>query len=219
MINPLRLSAFARDMKKPHIYEQTYKDYLSRIAELDFPFLADTLGIQLDGQTVIIPFFGKLYRISAKGITDPSGRQPHLSVSVILCKYLLKCPMIEPLAGNWMSFKDFKDAAPLIRAFYNTVTHPIAQTFSGRLAEFENAGEKIGGYVPADVFSYDLSMQFDALPKVPLLLLFNDKDDEFPAQCSVLFEKCAERFLDMECLAMVGMLFFEYLKTAKMGMR
>jgi hypothetical protein len=205
-------------MKKPHIYEQTYKDYLSRIAELDFPFLADKLGMQLDGQHVIIPFFGKLYRISAKGIADPSGRQPHLSVSVILGKYLLMCPMIEPLAGNWMSFKDFKEAAPLIRAFYNTVTHPISQTFSGRLAEFEKAGEKIGGYSPADVFSYDLSMQFDALPKVPLLLLFNDKDDEFPAQCSVLFEKRAEKFLDMECLAMVGMLFFEYLK-AEMGMR
>jgi hypothetical protein len=205
-------------MKKQHIYEQTYKDYLSRIAELDFPFLADKLGMQLDGQHVIIPFFSKLYRISAKGIADPSDRQPHLSVSVILCKYLLMCPLIEPLEGNWMSYKDFKDAAPLIRAFYNTVTHPIAETFSGRLTELENAGEKIGGYAPTDAFSYDFSMQFDALPKIPLLLLFNDKDDEFPAQCSVLFEKHAEKFLDMECLAMVGMLFFEYLK-AEMGMR
>jgi len=200
-------------MEKPHVYEQTYKDYLSRIAKLDFPFLADKLGMQLDGRHVIIPFFGKPYRISAKGITDPSNRLPHLSVSVILCKYLLMCPMIEPLEGNWMSYKDFKDATPLIRAFYNTVTHPIAEKFSGRLAELVKAGEKIGGYAPADAFSYDLSMRFDALPKVPLLLLFNDKDDEFPAQCSVLFEKRAEKFLDMECLAMVGMLFFEYLKT------
>ena len=201
-------------MEKPHIYEQTYQDYLSRIAELDFPFLADKLAIQLDGQHVIIPFFGKPYRISAKGITDPSNRQPHLSVSVILCKYLLMCPMIEPLEGNWMSYKDFKDAAPLILAFSNTVTHPIAETFSGRLTELEEAGKSIGGYAPADELSYDLSMRFDALPKLPLLLLFNDKDDEFPAQCSVLFEQRAEKFLDMECLAMAGMLFFEYLKTA-----
>ena len=54
---------------------------------------------------------------------------------------------------------------------------------------------------------------YPALPKVPMLLLFNDKDDEFPAQCSVLFEKRAKKFLDMECLAMVGMHFFEYLKA------
>jgi len=200
-------------MEKEHIYGQTYKDYLARIAELDLPFLADNLGMQFDGRHVILPFFGKPYRVSAKGITDPSNRQPHLSVSVILCKYLLMCPMIEPLAGNWMSYKDFKDAAPLTRAFYNTVTHPVAETFSGRLTELEKAGKRIGGYAPVDEFSYDLGMQFDALPKVPMLLLFNDKDDEFPAQCSVLFEKRAEQFLDMECLAMVGMLFFQYLKA------
>ena len=201
-------------MEKEHVYEQTYTDYLARIAELDFPFLADKLGIQLDGRHVIIPFFGKPYRVSDKGISDPTNRRPHLSVSVILCKYLLMCPMIEPLEGSWMSYKDFKDAAPLIRAFYNTVSHPIFETFSGRLTELEKAGQKIGGYASAEAFSYDLSMRFDALPKVPLLLLFNDKDDEFPSQCSVLFEKRAEKFLDMECLAMVGMLFFEYLKEA-----
>jgi hypothetical protein len=122
-----------------------------------------------------------------------------------------------PGAFSWISFgrvKLFrKDAAPLVRAFYNTVTHPIAETFSGRLTDLETAGKKIGGLPPADQFSYDLAMKFDVLPKVPLLLLFNDKDEEFPAQCSVLFEKRTEKYLDMECLAMVGMLFFEYLKA------
>jgi hypothetical protein len=200
-------------MEKEHIYDQTYKDYLSRIAELDFPFIADKLGIKIDGHQVVIQFFGKLYRLSAKGITDSSNQQPHLSVSVILCKYLLMCPMIEPLGGNWMSFKDFKDAVPLIQAFYNTVTQPIAETFSSRLEELNVAGRRIGGYPPADEYPYDLAMQFDALPKVPILLLFNDKDDEFPTQCSVLFEEKAQKFLDMECLAMVGMHFLGYLKA------
>ena len=201
-------------MEKEHIYEQTYQDYLAQIAELDFKFLADKLDVQLSGEEVIIPFFSKSYRISAKSIKHHSGKKPHLSVSVILSKYLLMCPMIEPLGGNWMSYKDFKNAAPLIQAFYNTVTRPISETFAGRLMELEKAGKKIGGYPPAEQFSYDLAMQFDALSKVPLLLLFNDKDEEFPAQCSVLFERRVEKYLDMECLAMVGMLFSEYLKTA-----
>jgi hypothetical protein len=198
--------------EKSQVFEQTYLDYLSQIAELDFNFIADTLGVEVDGGDVILPLFGKPYRVSAKGITDPSGNQPHLSVSVILCKYLLMCPLIEPLGGNWMAYKDFKDGAPLIQAFSNTVTRPLAETFSGRVAALEKAGKKMGGYTPHDEFPYDLCMQFDALSKVPLLLLFNDQDDEFPAQCGVLFEKRTEKFIDMECLAMVGMLFFEYLK-------
>jgi hypothetical protein len=198
--------------EKSHVFEQTYEDYLSRIAGLDFNFIADTLGVKVDGDAAIISFFGKPYRVSAKAITDPSGKQPHLSICVILCKYLLMCPLIEPLGGNWMAFKDFKDAAPLIQAFSNTVTRTIAETFSGRVAELEASGKKMGGYMPGEEFPYDLWLQFDALPKVPLLLLFNDQDDEFPAQCGVLFEKRTEKFLDMECLAMVGMLFCEYLK-------
>ena len=198
--------------EKSKVFEQTYKDYLSRIAGLDFNFIADTLGIKVDGDEAVVPFFGKPYRVSKKAITDPDGKQPHLSICVILCKYLLMCPLIEPLGGNWMAFKDFKDAAPLVNAFSNTVAGPMAQTFSGRVPELEKCGKKMGGYPPGEKFPYDLCMQFDALPKVPLLLLFNDMDDEFPAQCGVLFEKRTEKFIDMECLAMAAMLFFEYLK-------
>ncbi len=201
-------------MGKTHIYEQTYEDYLSRIAEIDLKFTADKLDLKMCAETVIIPFFGKSYRVSSKGIADPSGKQPHLSVSVILCKYLLMCPMIVPLGGNWRSFKDFKDAAPLIQAFFNTVTLPIAESFSTRPADLERAAKKVGGYPPTDDYPYDLSMQFDALPKVSLLLLFNDKDEEFPAQCSMLFEKRVETLLDMECLAMIGMLISEYLRKS-----
>ena len=198
--------------EKSEVFEQTYEAYLSQIAGLDFPFIADTLGVKVEGDHVAIPFFGKPYRVSPKGITDPSGKQPHLSICVILCKYLLMCPLIEPLGGNWMAFKDFKDAAPLVQAFSNTVTRPLAEAFSGRVSELEKSGKKVAGYTPDEEFPYDLYMQFDALPKIPLLLLFNDQDDEFPAQCGVLFEKRTEKFIDMECLAMVGMLFFEYLK-------
>jgi hypothetical protein len=203
-----------KTIEKEHVYEQTYNDYLSRIAGIDLKFAAAKLDLQMSGEAVIIPFFGKSYRVSTEGIADPSGRQPHLSISVILCKYLLMCPLIVPLGGNWMSFKDFKDAAPLRQSFLNNVTLPIADSFSARLADLERAAKDIGGYLPADDFLYDLSLQFDALSKVSLLLLFNDKDKEFPAQCSVLFEKRVEKLLDMECLAMVGMIFCDYLKKA-----
>ena len=82
------------------------------------------------------------------------------------------------------------------------------------VTQLEMACREIGGHLPESTFSYDLCMQFNALPKIPVLVLFNDTDDEFPAQCAVLFERRAEKYLDMECLAMVGMLLFEYLKLA-----
>jgi hypothetical protein len=201
-------------MEKSPIFDKTYKDYLALVAKLDFKELQDRLGIQVTEGKAVIPFFGAPYAVSEDGIVDPSGKKPHLSVSVILCKYLLMCPGYDPIEDNWVSFKDFIDAAPLTDAFLNYTERPIAKLFSGRLTDLERACKTIGGFLPSDEFSYDLSIQFNALPKVPVLLLFNDADDEFPALCLVLFEKRTEKYLDMECVAMVGMLLFEYLKTA-----
>ena len=41
-------------------------------------------------------------------------------------------------------------------------------------------------------------MEVSALPRVPLLLLFNDADAEFPAGSAVLFRKGADTYLDAE---------------------
>jgi len=44
------------------------------------------------------------------------------------------------------------------------------------------------------------------LPRIPVILNFNDSDDLFPATCSILYQESAQHYLDMECLAMTGTL-------------
>ena len=201
-------------MEKSSVFEETYSNYLAQIAELDFKKIAERLGAEVIGDELIIPVFGEPIRISTAGISGPSGTRPNFSVCVILFKYLLLCPGDDPLENDWVSFKDFKDSAPFSGAFVNYTEAPLAKYFSGRLKDLEAACCDIHGHPPVTTFSYDLCMQFNALPKIPVLLLFNDGDDEFPAQCMLLFERRAENYLDMECLAMVGMLLFEYLKSS-----
>ena len=200
-------------MNPSSVFEETYANYLAQIAELNFEKIAARLGAEIVGDEIMIPFFGSPHRISAAGISDPSGKRPNFSVCVILFKYLLLCPDDDPLEKDWVSFKDFKDAAPFAGSFVNYTESPLAKYFSGRLKDMEAACRAIHGYPPAATFSYDLCMQFDVLPQIPVMMLFNDADNEFPAQCAVLFERRAEKYLDMECLAMVGMLLFEYLKA------
>jgi hypothetical protein len=201
-------------MDRSTVFEETYANYLTGIRRLDFKKIADRLGAEVVGEELIIPFFGKPIRVSTTGISEPSGGRPNFSVCVVLFKYLLLCPDHDPAGNDWVSFKDFKDSAPFAGAFFNYTEIPLAKYFSGRLKALEAACRSIHGLPPAATFSYDLCMQFQALPKIPVLMLFNDADEEFPAQCAVLFERRAENYLDMECLAMVGMLLFEYLKPA-----
>lgn len=52
---------------------------------------------------------------------------------------------------------------------------------------------------------------FEALPKVPIVLLFHEADEDFPAQATLLFQNNAASYLDMECLTMIGGALAHYL--------
>jgi hypothetical protein len=194
------------------IYEKTYQNYLGQLREIDFNSISEKLEIKVEANEAIIPLFGKPHRISVTGIVDPSGKQPSFDVCVILCKYILLCPHRTPKENEWVSFRGLKDSGPLINYFTNDVEQAISSHFEGHLKDLKQTSKFLGGYPPDLEVAYDLAMQFGALPKVPVVLLFNDTDDEFPVKCSVLFEKRAEKYIDAECIAIVGRLLFNNLK-------
>jgi hypothetical protein len=198
--------------ERSSIFEQNYKFYLEQVEKLDFGPFENGLGVKVKGDEVTIPVFGKPYKVSPGGIVDLSGKKPSYAVCVILFKYLLLCPNHESTQAEWISYRDFKDAAPLVNNFMNNVERAITRNFSGRLDDLQEAARHLGGQPPEIDLSYDFSSRFNPLPRVPILLLFNDADEEFLAQCSVLFEKRADKYLDMECLNMVGVLLSDYLK-------
>lgn len=204
-------------MEKSPVFEQTIQSYLKQMQGCDFRLLEEKLGIRAERDGAEITLLGVPYRVSAQGVAGPDGRPPHTAVGVILSKYVMMCPGFPPNESDWVSFRDFRDAAPLVGAFANTVETPIAREFSGHAPLLRQAAATLGARPPSESYPYDLSLVVPALPRVPLLLLFNDADAEFPAACSVLFERRAEHYLDMECLAMTGMLFADILTRFRQG--
>jgi len=201
-------------MKQAPVFNEIYDQYITEVSGINFNLISSRLGIEVAGDTAIIPFYGIPHRVSGKGVQDPQARRPIHAVSVILCKYLLLCPKEEPLGSSELiKYHNFKDAAPFAAGFRNTAEQPISKAFCGRLDDLKKASVALGG-LPSDApISCDLAMRFPALPKLSLLMLFNDQDDEFPADCSILFEKHAAAYLDMECLAMLGMLLAAWLRN------
>jgi hypothetical protein len=194
------------------IFEQTGKQYLAEIARIDFRQIEAGLGISVRNGSAVIPFLGTDYLVSAEAVIGPERKAPPPAVSVILCKYLLLCPDSAPPEASWVSFRDFRNAAPLVASFANTAEGALVREFAGRVADLQRAAQALGGRGPTESYDYDVSLVIPALPRVPLLLLFNGADEGFPAACSMLFERRAERYLDMECLAMVGMLLADRLR-------
>ncbi|QTA81652.1 DUF3786 [Desulfonema limicola] len=190
--------------KKAGVFEKTYKDYIKQLSEIDYLSKADMLGAEISGRDLIIPFYKNKYRVSDSGITDLQGEIANFSISVVLCKYILLCPDKLPEHGNWITYREFKNAGPLTVYFANNTNKIIESSFADNPDALEKAWKKMNGVLFNDDSSHDISIIFSALPRIPVLLRFNFKEQEFPAQCSVLFKQSAEKFLDMESLAIAG---------------
>ena len=192
------------EKKKAAVFGETYKNYLQQLADIDYLARADVLGGRTSGNELIIAFYGQEYRISDNGITDPSGEKANFAICVVLCKYILICPREVMQDGSWVTYREFRDAGPLIGYFNANTNKTIESSFSNRMDLLENASRKLGAKPIEDGAAYDLSLMFKALPRIPVLLRFNDGDTEFPAHCSILFRQSAEHYLDMESLAIAG---------------
>jgi hypothetical protein len=205
-----------RESNPSEAFQAIYRDYLDQLAELDLAERAERLGLTLlngadsaqgdAGPEMAIPLFGRIYRVSPEGIRPPSGERPLHAEAVLLSRYILLAPRNPFRQRDWMGFKDFRDAAPFAGAFSTQVERGLAGSFSGRTEELNRACTDLYGENPEMGLAYTLCRKFSALPGVPMVLLFNDKDEEFPAEARILFPDNADAFLDMECLAILGWL-------------
>lgn len=193
-------------MRKSSVFEQTYHHYLSQISAIDYLARADLLGAEADGKRLIIALYDRLYSVSGDAIEGLDGTIANDAVRVILGKYVLTCPdELPPLSNDWVTYREFKDAAPLVSYFTRNTNKKIEAHFSGRIKLLEQRCAELGA-VRVENPAYDVSASFLALPRIPVVMNFNDDDEMFPAVCSILYRKSAHHFLDMECLAMTGTL-------------
>ena len=193
-------------VERSRVFDETYLRYLEEIQKLDFLAKAEILGVKAANGALKIPLYDKIYHFGSTGIISDNCEVPTPAVRVMICKYILTCPLELPkLSETLVTYREFKDAGPLISYFATNTNKTLESTFSGNVAGLRKRGEEIGGKV-LDSDTYDLSLEFHAFPRVPVILNFNDRDDLFSATCSVLYQSSAAHFLDMECLAMTGTL-------------
>lgn len=192
--------------EKAKVFETHYQDYCSRIGQIDLKSAVTILDIEPEGQGVLIRFLNQMYQVSGEGIRDGSGNRPAYGVCVILAKYILCCPERIYHDPEWVAFRDFKKDAAVtnVNFFTSDVEHVLLKHFQGRVGPLEKACGYLGGEPHDTGARYDVSMAIDLLPRIRLLVLFNDRDEDFPALCRVLFQKHSEYYLDPESLAMTG---------------
>lgn len=193
-------------LQQSRVFADTFQSYLAEIRGIDFLSRADILGVAVENEALLIPLYDKIYRLSREGVSETGGEQLTPAVQVMICKYVLSCPAELPIdQGVLVTYREFKDAGPLTSFFTSNTNKTLESAFAGNVSGLRARAEAIGGRVVSSEI-FDLALQFHAFPRIPVCLNFNDRDETFPATCSLLYQSTAALFLDMECLAMTGTL-------------
>ena len=195
---------------EPTNYEEVYQGLAAKLANADFRHAMLALGARDAGDKVAVESFGRTCLIGPEGVEAADGDVLDFTVRIVLAYYILHGGSGE-LSGDWAAYRDFKDGAFFHASYSQIVETKIAEDFSGRYEDLERAAVSLGGE-PLDAgLGGDLCLRFPALPRVPLALVFYDEDEEFPASARVLYDASAPLFLDMECLAVLGLILADQL--------
>ncbi len=186
------------------VFAEKAEACLEQMQNINFESRSAILGGRVESDGLLISFYNEPYRVSAQGVTDSSGDFANSAISVLLMTYIINCPREIPPAGDWVAFREIEKSGPLGGHFTENINKIIETSFAGKAENLETAALSIGGTPFDEGSSFDVSMRFPALPRIPFLLRFNDREDQFPAQCSLLFRQSAGAFLDLKALGVAG---------------
>lgn len=102
-------------------------------------------------------------------------------------------------SNTLVTLREFPDSGPLFSRFTANTSKIIETTFSGKVEILKNRCLTLQGEIMENA-SYDLSVKFNALDKIPIFFNFNDKDEMMPANAGFLFYDSAINYLDLKSL-------------------
>lgn len=193
-------------------YRRIYEDLLDRLAKADVAHSAEHLDLALNhAGEVEVPFFGRTYLVSKEGVRRSDGERFSDATGSALIHYILKGSRARP-AGRFVTFSEL--AGPLFKhgSYSESVLEcPIIKRFQGRIPELFSVAASVGGRQGGEGGLGSVSLIFDLLPHIPLQLIFYDRDDEFPARATLLFDLNATQLIDFEVLAVLVTIFVQAL--------
>jgi len=185
-------------------HRRNYENLIESLTTADIATSAEHLDLEVnDFGEAVVPFSGKIYFVSNKGVRRLDGKGFMDATGSVLIHYILKGSRCRPV-GKFVTFAEL--AGPFFKhGGYSTIAleRPIIKRFQGRIPELFLAAASYGGRQTGEAGLGAVSLVFDLLPHIPLQLIFYDWDDEFPARANLLFDLNATQLIDFEVLAVL----------------
>jgi hypothetical protein len=200
-----------------HSYVQVSDELEKEAIGVDFREAAEAIGGRYgleDGKEAIsLRLINRVYELRKEGLFEKGEHSRDSWAKIIICDYVRRKGS-RPLTGDWIALGHFPHTASHVKAFQSNAEKKIADAFKNDLDGLKQHSMELGGVETEGRVKADYVCCFDLLPHVPLYLSFWRADEEFDADCKLLFDSGAEDRIDIEYLANLLERFVEELVSA-----
>jgi hypothetical protein len=135
-------------------------------------------------------------------ILSRSGHPP-IDLHQLLALYYFAWADGTPNSGRWISFAELPDGRFYNPAFQGYTGGEITRAFGTNLPVLERAANRLKGTAQP---LGDRAYAFEALPRLPILLIYWTGDEDFPPACQLLFDASAPHYMPTDGCAILGSL-------------
>lgn len=183
---------------------QAAKALRAELATRDLAQVATRAGVELRPSptpSVTVELFGRTFDVASEDVRARDGGEIEVWTEVVLLMYLTRASGESP-SGQWVAFRELPNTISKQKTFEKWIDR-LVEWWSGRFDELIRRAADLGG-VEVEADSADRGVQFQALPRVPLLLMLWEGDEDFPARGSLLLDRDVLGYLDQEALTFVA---------------
>ncbi len=160
-------------------------EYDERAGAYRLSILADELLIRPAGRSV-----------SWADVERRGDKPPGFHYWLVSVVYLISARP-EPCAGEWVGPSSLPYGEFFFRGPHELPTGAIADTYGADAERFADAARRLGGRPwPQGCNAFELP----ALPKIPILVQLWERDEEFPARASFLFDRATCSHLPIDAV-------------------
>jgi Domain of unknown function (DUF3786) len=134
---------------------------------------------------------------------DAKSMQPISPFTQALILYYFTTADGTPLSGKWIAFSELPDGRFYNQAFQGYTGGELTRHFKSNTQAFLVQAEKAGGILLPQAPG-DAAFHFQALPRMPLQVVFWQGDEDFPSSYQVLFDASAANYLPTDGCAILG---------------
>jgi len=160
--------------------------------------VAGHLSLQFWQQTVQVSLPGFIASQASDGRELPAFTQAILMYHIFTADGA-------PIAGQWISFSELPDGRFYNQAFQGYTGGELRRAilqredFERAAARLEGAAQGTGSLSPGA-----LAYRFQALPRMPLLVVYWEGDEDLPGSFQVLFDASASHYMPTDGCALLG---------------